>query len=80
MREALSAAEEGPETPRQGDDHMAVRNGFENLGGDELPEGRLAFRVTRGAGAALFVGEGQEVLAATVRTADAGEAVSELSV
>ncbi len=71
--EPLPRTEERPETPRQGDDDVAVRHRFEDLLGDELTEGRLALGVAGGAEAAFLAREGEQVLVAAVRTANAGK-------
>ena len=41
----LPAAEEGLQTPREREDHVAVGNGFQDLVRDELAKGRLPLRM-----------------------------------
>jgi hypothetical protein len=43
--QSLPAAEEGPQAPREREDHVAVGDGFQNLVRDELAEGRLPLRM-----------------------------------
>ena len=52
--QSLPAAEEGPQAPREREDHVAVGNGFQDLFGDELAKGRLPLRMARGAETALL--------------------------
>lgn len=61
VSQSFPATEEGAEPPRERNDHVPVRDGLEDLRGDELPECHLAFGVARGAEAALFAGEGKDV-------------------
>ncbi len=75
--EALPPTEEGPESPRQRDDHVAMGHRCQDLPGDELAEGRLALGVTGRTEAALLAREGEQVLVAAVRTANAGKAPGE---
>ena len=71
------ASESGPKDFRDGPHQLPMRNLLEDLASDPLHKGRHSLGLTRRAEIASLAAEGQQVLLATLRTADAGEAVAE---
>jgi hypothetical protein len=56
---------------------VAVRDGFQDLLGDELAKCYLPLRVTGGTKAALLAREREQVLVPTVGASDTGEAMGQ---
>ena len=71
------ASESGPKDFRDGPHQLPMRNLLEDLASNPLHKGRHSLGLTRRAEITSLAAEGQQVFLATLRTADAGEAVAE---